>query len=82
MLFECVVGKMFCCVLSFSFPAGVYVGTLNLMASIPDPSILTFYLYNFKTLTRCRYKDYNFNPNLTKYIKSCLENKCKPIINF
>ena len=25
----------------FSFPAGVYVGTLNLIASIPDPSILT-----------------------------------------
>ena len=27
----------------FSFPAGVYVGTLNLIASIPDPSILTLY---------------------------------------
>ena len=26
----------------FSFPVGVYVGTLNLIASIPDPSILTF----------------------------------------
>ena len=25
----------------FSFPAGVYVGTLNLIATIPDPSILT-----------------------------------------
>ena len=25
----------------FSFPAGVYVGTLNLIVSIPDPSILT-----------------------------------------
>ena len=28
----------------FSFPAGVYVGTLNLIAPIPDPSILTFYM--------------------------------------
>ena len=27
----------------FSFPVGVYVGTLNLIASIPDPSILTFW---------------------------------------
>ena len=25
----------------FSFPPGVHVGTLNLIASIPDPSILT-----------------------------------------
>ena len=25
----------------FSFPAGVYVGTLNLIAATPDPSILT-----------------------------------------
>ena len=31
--------------LAFSFPPGVYVGTLNLIASIPGPSILTlFYL--------------------------------------
>ena len=27
----------------FSFPPGVYVGTLNLIASIPGPSILTLY---------------------------------------
>ena len=27
----------------FSFPPGVYVGTLKLIASIPDPSILTLY---------------------------------------
>ena len=26
----------------FSFPSAVYVGTLNLIASIPGPSILTF----------------------------------------
>ena len=26
----------------FSFPPSVYVGTLNLIASIPGPSILTF----------------------------------------
>ena len=37
--FECVVGKMFCYV--FSGAPGVYVGTLNLIASIPCPSILT-----------------------------------------
>ena len=29
----------------FSFPPGVYVGTLNLIASIPGPSILTFYVF-------------------------------------
>ena len=28
----------------FSFLAGVYVGILNLIASIPDPSILTSYM--------------------------------------
>ena len=27
----------------FSFPPGVYVVTLNLIASIPGPSILTLY---------------------------------------
>ena len=32
---------MFCCVYVFSFPSAVYVGTLNLIASIPGPSILT-----------------------------------------
>ena len=36
------MGKMFCCVFYvFSFTAGVYVGPLNLIASIPHPSILT-----------------------------------------
>ena len=29
----------------FSFPPTVYVGTLNLIASIPGPSILTFHTY-------------------------------------
>ena len=38
LLFECVVGK---CFVVFSFPPTVYVGTLNLIASIPDPSFLT-----------------------------------------
>ena len=38
----CVVGKKcFVVFYVFSFPAGVYAGTLNLIASIPDPSILT-----------------------------------------
>ena len=41
LLFVCVVGKMFCCVYVFSFPHGVYVVTLNLIASIPGPSIVT-----------------------------------------
>ena len=36
----------------FSVPDGVYVGTLNLMASIPDPSILTLYYYNFKIFNK------------------------------
>ena len=41
MLFECVVGKCFVVFYVFSFPPAVYVGTLNLIASIPGPSILT-----------------------------------------
>ena len=34
----------------FSFPPAVYVGTLDLIASIPDPSILTelFLIQNTK----------------------------------
>ena len=31
---------MFSCVYVFSFPPGVYTGTLNLIALIPGPSIL------------------------------------------
>ena len=41
LLFECVVGKCFVVFYVFSFPPTVYVGTLNLIASIPGPSILT-----------------------------------------
>ena len=33
-LFVCVVGKCFVVLYIFSFPPGVYVGTLNLIASI------------------------------------------------
>ena len=33
LLFECVVGKCFVVFYVFSFPSGVYVGTLNLIAS-------------------------------------------------
>ena len=40
LLFKCVVGKCFVFYV-FSFPPAVYVGTLNLIASIPGPSILT-----------------------------------------
>ena len=43
LLFECVVGKCFVVFYVFSFPASVYVGTLNLIALIPDPSILTLF---------------------------------------
>ena len=35
---ECVIGKMF---YVLSFLPGVYVGTFNLIASLPGPSILT-----------------------------------------
>ena len=31
-------------VFAFSFPPGVYVGALNIIASIPGPSILTFHV--------------------------------------
>ena len=40
-LFVCVVEKCFVVLYVVSFPAGVYVGTLNLIASIPGSSILT-----------------------------------------
>ena len=33
--------EMFCYIYVFSFPPGVYVGTLNLIASIHGPSMLT-----------------------------------------
>ena len=41
LLFECAIRKCFVVFYVFSFPAGVFVGTLNFIASIPDPSILT-----------------------------------------
>ena len=31
----------------FSFPPTVYVGTLNLIASIPGPSILTLHVWSY-----------------------------------
>ena len=40
LLFGCVVGECFVVFCVFSFPPAVYVGTLNLIASIPAPSIL------------------------------------------
>ena len=36
----CCRKKCFVVLYGFSFPPGVYVGTLNLIASIPGPSIL------------------------------------------
>ena len=44
LFFECVVGKCFVVFYVFSFPAGVYVGTLNLISSVPGPSILTLHV--------------------------------------
>ena len=41
LLFESVVGKCFVVFYVFSFPPAVYDGTLNLIASIPGPSIFT-----------------------------------------
>ena len=41
LFFECVVEKTRD---KLSFPPGVYVGTLNLIASIPGPSVLTFFV--------------------------------------
>ena len=40
LLFECVVGKNILLCDVFSFPPGVYVGSLNLIASISCTSIL------------------------------------------
>ena len=44
LFFKCVVGKCFVVFYVFSFPPAVYVGTLNLIASIPGPSILTLFM--------------------------------------
>ena len=52
LLFEYVVGKCFVVFYVFSFPPAVYVGTLNLIASIPGPSILTF-LYQENMSVKC-----------------------------
>ena len=38
---------MFCFVFMYFFPPGVYVGTLNLIASIPGPSLVTLQ-YKFR----------------------------------
>ena len=43
LLFVCVVGKCFVVFYVFSFPPAVYVGTLNLIASIPGPSVLILF---------------------------------------
>ena len=48
LFFECVVEEMVM-FYAFSFPPVVYVGTLNLIASIPDPSILTLNLTTWVT---------------------------------
>ena len=42
LLFVCIILKCFVVFYVFSFPPGVYVGTLNLNASFSGPSILTF----------------------------------------
>ena len=45
LLFKCIVGKCFVVFYVFSFPPTVYVGTLNLIALIPGPSILTLIFF-------------------------------------
>ena len=49
---ECFVGKCFVVFHVFSFPPAVYVGTLNLIVSIPGRSILTF-LKAFELCSAC-----------------------------
>ena len=44
LLFECVVGKCFVVFCVCFFPPAVFAGTLNLIASIPGPSILTYHI--------------------------------------
>ena len=46
LLFECVVEKCFIIIYVFSFPSGVYLGTLNLIALFPGTSILTLLLFH------------------------------------
>ena len=45
---ECCRKKCFIVFHVFSFPPGVYVGTLNLVASIPGPSIFILLEINSK----------------------------------
>ena len=61
MLFECVVGKCFVVLYVFSFPPALYVGTFNLIASIPGPSILTFEVY----IPCCNFIDSLFVASIT-----------------
>ena len=64
LLFECVVGKCFVVFYVFTFPPAVYVGTLNLIASIPDPSVLTWHNQNIP-------KDYVHREMLAAHDHSC-----------
>ena len=78
LLFECVVGKCFVVFYVFSFRCAVCVGTLNLIASIPGPSILTFpkYRVQAKVCTVNSTMENHRQWRITrKYIAEILESK-------
>ena len=52
LLFVCVVGKSWVVFYVFSFPPGVYVGTLDLIASNTGPSFLNLMYTMTKTTTQ------------------------------
>ena len=67
----CVLSeKCFVVIYVFSFPTGVYVGTLNLIASIPGPSILTsLKLYMYFLLIA-------FNIGIKHDFQQCINSTC------
>ena len=79
----CVVGKCFVVFYVFSFPPVVFVGTLNLIAPIPDPSILTFYkiqrtLHSMRSVVNILFGKFRMSSvdgTITRWVKmktSCL----------
>ena len=74
--------KYFAVFYVFSFPPAVYVGTLNLIASIPGPFILTLLFYikmGFKDMSRTCYPDaisyYQIHPFILSSVLNLVFNR-------
>ena len=55
----------------FSFPPGVYVGTFNLIVSIPGPSILTLNIFQNEMMSFIQ--QYSINEDLISEIEKLQE---------